>query len=152
MSKARAFSLRPMSDEWLEEFSMKVQAYRATISDRTPHNFIDPESLLPVNTHEEKYQALVDVAKKHALKMSRKNVDFFAAATQKLVTTVLQREFGNSITQSQQFSKMKSSIASTILKTPRYRQALEGLFDILDKTQQQPEAIKPPQENPTSDE
>lgn len=151
MSKARAFTLHPMSDEWLKEFSMKVAAHRATISDKTSHNNVDTEKILPVRTNDEKYQAVVEVAKKHTLKMSRKNVDFFSAATQKLVTTVLQREFGDSIAQSQQFSKMKNSITSTILKTPRYRQALEGLFDILDKAQKHPESDKP-QANSTSDE
>lgn len=151
MIKGKAFTLKPASEEWLSEFSHRVALYKETqkkeleakkmellfaAAKAAPNeNKEEKEEDSRARTSEEKYQAVVVAAKKHILKMDKKNVDFFSAATQQLVTTVLQREFGDAITQHQHFAKMQKAITSVILKTPTYKKVLKGLFDILDKSQ-----------------
>lgn len=136
MTKGKVFTLKAISNKWLEEFSLKVHAYRQTITDRAPKVPVDPDKIIKITSSEDKYQAMVKVAKKYALKMGHsKNTDFFAAATKQLVNNVLKREFGDALAQSKQFPKMQNAITSAMLTTPKYRKALEGLFDILDKSQ-----------------
>lgn len=81
----------------------------------------------------DKYEAFLEMARSHALKMTPGKEETLEEATQKLVGKVLAREFGDSIEQSPKFPQMQKAITEQIMKNPKYRQSLEGLFKILEK-------------------
>lgn len=78
-----------------------------------------------------KFDAFLDIAKNHILKMDRNSETFLPEATSYLVKSALEQEYGDKLSQDPGYGQMKQVLTNQVLNDPRYREMVEEFLELI---------------------
>jgi hypothetical protein len=122
----------PMTDEIAMKVKAKVKEAKMETTD-TSGESEDVSDLSPeaARLSKPQFEAFLDVAKDQILQMDRDSDTYLPDATQKLVTTALERKFGEKFANDPGFQQMEGKLTSYILNDPETRSMVEGMLELI---------------------
>lgn len=133
--KPSASSAQPLTEEWyLQQKKLLRQAGMEPPTPAEARDVYTPSLEARPHLPKDKFEAFLQVAKNHILKMDRNSETFLPDATSKIVSTALEQEFGEKVAQDPGFPQMKATITRRILNDARYREMVEKFLELISLT------------------
>jgi len=127
--------IAPLSEEWfLQQKKLLKQAKMETTAPTDAHDVFSLSPEAATQLPKDKYESFLETAKNHILKMDKNSKNFLDKATSSLVSSALEKEFGEEIAQNPGFPQMKATITKRILNDPKYKEIVEEFLQLLSLT------------------
>lgn len=130
---AKLAGLMPMTEEMaISHKKLRKQSKTDSLAaeeEVTDTSFLSQEASeeLPKN----KFEGFLKTAKSDIMKLDGNSEKFLQEATARLVSSALEREFGQEITRDSGYPQMKESLTRRIAANPKYREIVENFLTTL---------------------
>lgn len=131
----------PLSEEWFKATKKLLKEGGVKESPEDSSDVYTPSAAaqqLP-STKGEKMLASV---KAELMELDPESETFLPDATEKLIGSVIEQEYGEHMSRSEGFPQMQEKLTRTILENPHYREQVTDLLEIMLMTQPHPEAME----------
>jgi hypothetical protein len=118
-----------------EDFQIQQKKLRRQTGVEQQPELKSPDVFVPSPEAEKlqktKFDAFLEIAKNHILKMDRDSETFLPDATSHLVRSALEQEYGDGIAQDPGYPQMKKVLTDQLLRDPNYREMVEEFIEII---------------------
>lgn len=123
---------QPVTEEWfIQQKKLLKAAKMEQPTGIEAHDIFTPSPEMEALIGKDKYESFFEMAKTHILKMDRNSESFLPQATQKIVSTALEQEYGEKVTKDPGYPQMEKTLTKKILDDPRYREMVEEFLKTL---------------------